>query len=466
MSTRVLRKGVWKMHALWGVMHVFRHGTVNRALWSVRCLPARATRILRIAGKRQRWNMAWLVSLACCGLLTIGVGSATAEDPQESGNKSTASQAGSVPETDADYGCDCCHFCDIPTVENRCLLTCNRRTARRGEIYLHDQQGPGVIILDELEDVYLPVPFDHKGHAQMAEMARGCITCHHYTPEGQQHPDCKTCHEVADAEATIDKPGLRGAYHQQCLNCHREWINEKDCDLCHREKAGRMALGDTETSPTAKDILRLMHPPIPEPETDIYRRRSQQITETQVVFRHREHVHRFGLRCVECHHEPSCARCHTGNKEQEQPRTLTEHHRPCIQCHRCDMDLAGREAGRCGRCHWRDGQPKPERFEHATTGWTLGRFHEDKSCRVCHVTLPFAKLSSDCNKCHSNWSPSVFDHRVTGQMLDENHADNDCELCHIERKFDRPPTCNECHDEEDDGIAFPATRPGSTAAPK
>jgi hypothetical protein len=36
-------------------------------------------------------------------------------------------------------------------------------------------------------------------------------------------------------------------------------------------------------------------------------------------------------------------------------------------------------------------------------------------------------------------------------------------MCHREWRFDRPPTCDECHEEEDDGVAFPAKRPGPIA---
>jgi hypothetical protein len=214
-------------------------------------------------------------------------------------------------------------------------------------------------------------------------------------------------------------------------------------------------------TPTKDDLLRVMHPPIAEPDEDVYRSRSDQPTDTQVIFRHREHTQRFGLRCVECHHESSCAQCHTGERERRPPRTLSEHHSPCVRCHGRDMDLAGWKAGRCDRCHWRPGQAKPEPFDHAATGWALGRFHEDRTCRDCHKQLPFQKLDGDCNTCHSEWSPSTFNHGVTGQILDENHAEQDCDACHPDRRFDRPPTCNACHDPADAGITFPAKRPGA-----
>lgn len=426
-------------------------------------VPGRGSRMRGTDRSGQRRSSVRLFSLSCCIVLLISAAWATAQQQEAVRQAGKTQKEVSVSfEEVSDLGCSRCHYCNSPTPENQCLSLCTRFARFGRGVDARTHEVPDVIILDELERLYLPVPFDHKGHAQMAEMADGCVVCHHYTPAGQQHPACKTCHDMSTAGTDIYKPGLKGAYHQQCLNCHRDWTDEKDCDICHRRKAGGPGDGGTMATPTKDDILKQMHAPIPEPEGDFYRSRSDQPTESQVVFRHREHVHRFGLNCVDCHHEPSCARCHTRD-EAKRPRTLVEHHRPCIRCHKRDMDLAGRSAGRCERCHWVSGRPEPEPFNHADTGWLLGRFHQDKGCRDCHTQVPFVRLSKDCNDCHSGWGPSVFDHRVTGQVLDENHVEHDCELCHIERKFDRAPTCDECHDEEDAGITFPARRPGPGA---
>ena len=88
--------------------------------------------------------------------------------------------------------CSPCHTCEKPTLGNLCLRACMRAAAKE----LAQERAPNVVILNELEDLYLPVPFDHKGHADMAEMTKGCVVCHHYTPEGTPHPACKACHEV------------------------------------------------------------------------------------------------------------------------------------------------------------------------------------------------------------------------------------------------------------------------------
>ena len=50
--------------------------------------------------------------------------------------------------------------------------------------------GPDVVVLKELSEaqgLYDPVPFDHKAHAHMAETQKGCVTCHHQSPDEDVH---------------------------------------------------------------------------------------------------------------------------------------------------------------------------------------------------------------------------------------------------------------------------------------
>jgi len=345
--------------------------------------------------------------------------------------------------------CAVCHTCPLPTPATPCLRLCERPSATQAP----GIAAPNVVLLDELEDRFLPVPFDHRGHADMAGMTRGCVLCHHFTPEGAAHPACKTCHEAASNRADIHKPGLKGAYHRQCLNCHREWSDDTKCELCHRAKTGRedrSSLG----SPTPDDIAGRMHPPIPEPDTETFRPRNGSQAGSQVVFYHKEHIHRFGLACVECHHEDNCSRCHQAERVRDaQPRPLIAHHQPCAQCHETTKPEG------CSRCHTEANQPKPPRFDHASTGFPLKSYHERAGCRACHRTVPFSPLPPDCATCHRAWEPTSFKHEVTGQTLDANHVALDCSACHTEGRFDRPPACDACH-EPAEGVAFPSKTPG------
>lgn len=364
----------------------------------------------------------------------------------------------SVSSATQEVKCLSCHTRQNPTPQDPCLRACSRRSSPgmiRGLAATDEPRG--VILLDMLKgtkegkDRFGPVPFDHSGHAAWAEIAGGCVVCHHYTPEGTAHPACRSCHSPDLKRTDIKKPSLKGAYHRQCMGCHREWSHNTKCDACHTKR-----VSEDSGVRDAKEALGHMTKPIPEPDTEIYQTRSKLAPGTQVIFRHKEHIHRFGLKCAECHRGDNCSHCHgEGKKHVQRKLTLEEHHQPCAECHAVDV----MKGGACDRCHWKEGQPKPPPFDHARTGWPLSRYHAGNGCRLCHKTARFSKLDRNCNACHADWQPGRFDHTVTGQQLSEDHANQDCVECHIDRRFDRPPSCDACH-EEDEGVSFPEKRPG------
>jgi hypothetical protein len=69
-----------------------------------------------------------------------------------------------------------------------------------------------------------------------------CAGCHHATPieKNKPVPACVNCHSArSDPSARV--PTLLGAYHQQCLGCHKrmghpEQRMPQDCAGCHKEK--------------------------------------------------------------------------------------------------------------------------------------------------------------------------------------------------------------------------------------
>ena len=415
-------------------------------------------------GLSRRLAAALLVIVGGIVIAIMGAPSLAQEEAKTTDDPSLIANSGLHDGVPSD--CLDCHTCAKPTTEDPCLRACNRpREAAAIEQLEHGNVPEGVILLDmlssveDVEDHFGPVPFDHSGHARWAEIAGGCALCHHYTPEGATHPACRSCHEIAFKHEDISKPGLKGAYHRQCMGCHREWSHSTACDACHLSRVGAEGTGKTPETFTKDDVMGKMHPPVPEPEVEIYQTKYKERTGTKVIFRHAEHTQRFGFKCAECHRGDSCARCHEAGKEHTQlVRTLEEHHNPCSDCHVTDDP----EEEECEHCHWEEGKPKPERFEHASTGWPLSRYHQKNTCRACHKGVKFVKLERECQACHEDWAPDNFAHSVTGQTLDENHVEVDCEECHIDSKFDVPPTCDECHD-EDEGISFPSRRPGPAA---
>jgi len=131
------------------------------------------------------------------------------------------------------FDCSTCHICEKPTKKNPCLKECPRFELIT--IHHSPEEGPEVIIMDgkyEGNDIYDKVIFTHRLHAEMSGMSSGCAMCHHYNPPGSILP-CKDCHEIERSRRDITKPDLKGAYHRQCMNCHREWEHTVDCISCH-----------------------------------------------------------------------------------------------------------------------------------------------------------------------------------------------------------------------------------------
>ncbi|MCD6292937.1 MAG: cytochrome c3 family protein [Deltaproteobacteria bacterium] len=124
---------------------------------------------------------------------------------------------------------------------------------------------PASIQIDSLSKLYKGVEFDHEMHVGVEE---DCSVCHHHVfGNGIADQQCARCH--ADSKATasiackdchvqkpfianhlktmeadpnryhIDIPGLKGAYHLRCFNCHIEEGAPTECSSCHeRTDAG------------------------------------------------------------------------------------------------------------------------------------------------------------------------------------------------------------------------------------
>jgi hypothetical protein len=126
-------------------------------------------------------------------------------------------------------------------------------------------QLPEMVTLDSLSQLYEGAEFDHDMHL---DIAVDCTECHHHAagvpttnelcarchgPEDVLESEaCESCHladpfsaETITAKETdpltyhIDKPGLKAAYHLNCLNCHDEMGGPVGCEDCHeRTEAG------------------------------------------------------------------------------------------------------------------------------------------------------------------------------------------------------------------------------------
>ena len=338
--------------------------------------------------------------------------------------------------------CADCHKCENPTRKDPCLIPCPRY-----ESHFFSQkrfeESPDVIIIDQLTDLYGPVVFAHRIHAEMGEMTGGCENCHHYSERDGEIPPCRQCHDAETNVVDLTKPALKGAYHRQCINCHLDWSHENACSFCHDQVVGESATAQPDTT----DIMDIPHPMIQAPPTFTYETTYEQ--GPVVTFHHADHVDRFGQACVDCHRGDSCAACHDSQREEKQKagHGNLDHLTSCCSCHG-ERD--------CLFCHKTEAMPE---FEHAaSTGWALAPYHTNNACTSCHGQPDsFRTPQTACTSCHIHWEDGGFNHATVGLVLDDNHIDNDCTDCHVANDFREDPACDNCHEED---IAYPAQLPG------
>ncbi|HAB51312.1 MAG: hypothetical protein A2315_04065 [Ignavibacteria bacterium RIFOXYB2_FULL_35_12] len=342
--------------------------------------------------------------------------------------------------------CKTCHICDVPTKDEPCLILCPRE--KISTVYQKPEQTPELIVINQISDRYGPVYFSHKIHAQMSVMSGGCENCHHFNTSGPIL-QCNSCHETARKREDVSLPDLKGAYHRQCMDCHREWSHETGCNSCHTLKKN---LKEAKHEDVKKKFAGKEHPVISEPTFITYQTNSDK--GKIVTFYHDDHTNKFGLSCASCHKQESCTKCHDVNKKTDAKpklvstkKTFEEQHKNCISCHSKNES--------CTQCH---SDKVVEPFDHVKrTGWALGKYHSKLSCTNCHGSkLPYKKADNKCLSCHHGWNNETFKHSVTGLQLDETHLELSCEDCHAENNYSEEPSCTNCHED----YVYPKLKPG------
>jgi hypothetical protein len=119
----------------------------------------------------------------------------------------------------------------------------------------NDEDIPEKVIIKDLSDKYEPVELPHRDivktlltnikdnrlagyfHAKKGTICQGC---HHNSPLDKKPPRCGSCHGKPFDEKALSRRGIKGAYHQQCMGCHKVLNLEKPkstkCAECHKEK--------------------------------------------------------------------------------------------------------------------------------------------------------------------------------------------------------------------------------------
>ncbi len=339
--------------------------------------------------------------------------------------------------------CSTCHSCDVPTKENPCIKPCPRE-----KIISIDQlpeEGPNVLTIDKFKkqtDVYEPVIFSHRLHAEMSGMGGGCKMCHHYNPPGRVI-GCSDCHELTRKREDVSKPDLKGAYHRQCIDCHRLWSGKVECLNCHQLKNSKTK---TDISTIVKKNGKRIHPQIITPA--IVKFDTPKAAGKLVTFYHLEHTDLFSIDCSKCHKNESCSKCHAKDLVTlKAGKTLEQKHLICSNCHNTKQA--------CSYCHLNTVKPG---FNHKErTGFDIDKYHGKLKCVRCHTTKEkFTGLRGDCSSCHGIWTHENFRHKITGIALDENHSSLECTDCHQEKNYANP-TCSNCHEDK----SFPKFFPGN-----
>ncbi|WP_243370504.1 cytochrome c3 family protein [Geotalea sp. SG265] len=118
---------------------------------------------------------------------------------------------------------------------------------------------PDRIALDSLKNLYDSVQFNHAGHIRLL---KDCAGCHHHTTGNLvEDANCVRCHQNSSETKVVacrgchaaqpfsaeaqrkkqaemklyhqDKPGLKGAYHLNCMGCHQKMGGPTGCKDCH-----------------------------------------------------------------------------------------------------------------------------------------------------------------------------------------------------------------------------------------
>jgi len=123
---------------------------------------------------------------------------------------------------------------------------------------IEDKDIPEEVIIGTISDKFEPSKLPHRKIVQrlikdmqgdnMAGYFHGqetvmCQGCHHNSPASKTPPKCSSCHGAPFNPAKPDVPGLKAAYHGQCMSCHAAMKLEKPlsttCDSaegCHKKK--------------------------------------------------------------------------------------------------------------------------------------------------------------------------------------------------------------------------------------
>ena len=166
------------------------------------------------------------------------------------------------PANRQDPSCKACHMAPLPAyvdsanAQETMDVALDLLAARDLETKTYTvDKIPATVTIGKLSDRFEPAVLPHGKiiNAMIAKISGSklagyyhtekgtlCQGCHHHSPAAEKPPACSSCHGATIEVADAFRPGLVGAYHQQCNGCHQAMKIEKpdprDCNACHVEK--------------------------------------------------------------------------------------------------------------------------------------------------------------------------------------------------------------------------------------
>jgi hypothetical protein len=126
----------------------------------------------------------------------------------------------------------------------------------RAAASIEDDLIPDIVKIDGMLNQFEAVDFPHRQivkaiidrvkNNKLAAFFHGdavtlCAGCHHNAPATLSPTGCASCHGEAFRNVMDARPGLKGAYHGQCIGCHQAMGIEEpaatDCVKCHKKRS-------------------------------------------------------------------------------------------------------------------------------------------------------------------------------------------------------------------------------------
>ena len=299
-------------------------------------------------------------------------------------------------------------------------------------------QGPEECVLYHLVDRYEPTVFTHSNHVEYEE---DCTVCHHHSSEVESYPPCRACHGIAFKD--LNKPGLKGAYHRQCMNCHRQMESGPlGCEDCHAVRTPAPVAQEDLARKYVPDTMKLGHL-----SADF----------AEVVFNHRLHAE-LTDHCDACHHHhgdvevaPPCRECHKTAETKEggkAPGLKNAYHDQCLNCHRA-LGKKGKKAPlNCTDCHLSRKAPETVELGAASKQFEVMSFdhsmHTETTdyCTDCHHSNKSYDRIVACGECH------LPGKQPEGKLNRKSAFHKQCVGCHKEQD-EGPQDCDDCHEKKE-----------------